>query len=205
MIDSLLNPENFDFLAFIQVIVIDLIFSADNAIVIGIAAAGLPTAQRKKAIAIGIGAAVVLRIIFALMVVWLLELPWLQIVGGALLLYITWKLVQELREMGNGHDDTEQASKPRTLLQAAWLIVISDISLSLDNVLAVAAAGKDSPFVIVFGLALSIAMMIFAANLIAEMLKKYRIIGWIGVVVILWVSMDMIYHGMIRTFPGLIA
>lgn len=139
------------------------------------------------------------------MVVWLLELPWLQIVGGALLLYITWKLVQELREMGNGHDDTEQASKPRTLLQAAWLIVISDISLSLDNVLAVAAAGKDSPFVIVFGLALSIAMMIFAANLIAEMLKKYRIIGWIGVVVILWVSMDMIYHGMIRTFPGLIA
>ena len=107
--------------------------------------------------------------------------------------------------MGNGHDDTEQASKPRTLLQAAWLIVISDISLSLDNVLAVAAAGKDSPFVIVFGLALSIAMMIFAANLIAEMLKKYRIICWIGVVVILWVSMDMIYHGMIRTFPGLIA
>jgi len=206
MVENLLDLQNFSWIAFFQVIVIDLIFSGDNAIVIGIAAAGLPPEQRRKAISIGIAAAVVMRIIFALIVVWLLSMPWLKIVGGFLLLYITWKLVEELRKISRDKENGEDTeAEPRSLMQAAWLIVISDLSLSLDNVLAVAAAGKDSPLVIVIGLALSIMMMIFFATMIARLLKRYTIIGWIGAGVILWVGVDMIYHGMLNTFPGILS
>lgn len=133
-------------------------------------------------------------------------MPWLKIVGGVLLLYITWKLAEELRKISSekdGDEDTE--AEPRSLMQAAWLIVISDLSLSLDNVLAVAAAGKDSPLVIVIGLALSIVMMIFFATLIAKTLKKYPLIGWVGAAVILWVGIDMVFNGVIDTFPGLLS
>jgi YjbE family integral membrane protein len=206
MIESILNVENISWIAFFQVVMIDLIFSGDNAIVIGIAAAGLPPEQRRKAISIGIAAAVVMRIIFALVVVWLLTMPWLKIVGGVLLLYITWKLAEELRKISRENAAGEEAKpEPKSLMQAAWLIVISDLSLSLDNVLAVAAAGKDSPLVIVIGLALSIVMMIFFATLIARTLKKYPMIGWAGAAVILWVGVDMVWSGVLDTFPGILS
>jgi YjbE family integral membrane protein len=206
MIENILNVENISWVAFFQVVMIDLIFSGDNAIVIGIAAAGLPPEQRRKAISIGIAAAVVMRIIFALVVVWLLTMPWLKIVGGVLLLYITWKLAEELRKISRENaEDEETKPEPKSLMQAAWLIVISDLSLSLDNVLAVAAAGKDSPLVIVIGLVLSIVMMIFFATLIARTLKKYPLIGWVGASIILWVGVDMVWNGVLDTFPGIIS
>lgn len=202
--------------AFFQVIMIDLVLAGDNAIVIGLAAAGLPKEQRNKAILLGIGAATVMRICFALVTTQLLALgPMLLIAGGLLLLWVCWKMWRELRaghEEEQLHAEEALAGKdsvtgvPRkTFAQAAWQILIADVSMSLDNVLAVAGAAMEHPWVLVFGLVLSIALMGVAASFIAGLLQRYRWIAYAGLAVIFYVALDLIYKGAIAVWPGLVA
>ncbi|QPC87727.1 YjbE family putative metal transport protein [Mesorhizobium sp. NBSH29] len=203
------------FSALMQVIAIDLVLAGDNAIVIGLAAAGLPAEQRKKAILIGVIAATVLRIFFAAITVQLLAILGLLLVGGILLLWVCWKMWRELRtshadeeeaaDALSGADGTIQASgKPRkTLAQAAMQIVIADVSMSLDNVLAVAGAARDHFTVLVIGLVLSIALMGLAATFIARLLQRHRWIAYVGLLIILYVAVDMIYRGMVEVWPYL--
>jgi YjbE family integral membrane protein len=196
--------------AFFQVIIIDLVLAGDNAIVIGLAAAGLPQEQRTRAILIGIGAATALRIVFAGATTQLLRLVGLLFAGGLLLLWVCWKMWRELRasveqeqeaaEALTGYDinanGTIAAHIPRkTFVQAAGQIIVADVSMSLDNVLAVAGAAREHPVVLIFGLALSIALMGVAANFIARVLQNHRWIAYVGLAVILYVALEMIYRG----------
>ena len=182
--------------ALLQVIAIDLVLAGDNAVVIGLAAAGLPADQRKKAILVGIIAATVLRIIFATVAVHLLAIIGLLLAGGLLLLWVCWKMWRELRGGHGGAEEAGNEDAPRkTFLQAATQIVVADVSMSLDNVLAVAGAAKDHPTVLVIGLALSIAMMGIAASWIARLLNKYRWIAYIGLLIILYVALKMMWEG----------
>ena len=197
--------------ALMQVIMIDLVLAGDNAIVIGLAAAGLPKDQRTKAILVGIFAATVLRIFFALITTQLLAIVGLLLAGGVLLLWVCWKMWQELRAGAHEHDieamealsnedlDADGAvadDAPRkTFAQAAWQIVIADVSMSLDNVLAVAGAAKDHPTVLIIGLALSIAMMGLAASFIAKLLNKHRWIAFVGLAIIVYVALKMMWEG----------
>lgn len=200
--------------ALLQVIAIDLVLAGDNAIVIGLAAAGLPKDQRKKAILVGIAAATVLRIIFALITQWLLAIgPMLLIAGGLLLLWVCWKMWRELRvtheeehEATEALDDIDSGKAPsgparKTFAQAAWQIVIADVSMSLDNVLAVAGAAMEHPTVLIIGLALSIALMGFAASFVARLLHRYRWIAYIGLLIILYVALKMLLDGAVEQFP----
>ncbi len=188
--------------ALLQVIAIDLVLAGDNAVVIGLAAAGLEPAQRKKAILVGILAATVLRIAFATVAVHLLAIIGLLLAGGLLLLWVCWKMWRELRA---GHGDEEAIANenaPRkTFFQAATQIVIADVSMSLDNVLAVAGAAREHPSVLIVGLALSIALMGLAANFIARLLGKYHWIAYVGLAIILYVALDMIYRGSLEVWP----
>src|SRR6266498_2130947 len=196
--------------AFFQVIMIDLVLAGDNAIVIGLAAAGLPHEQRTKAILIGIGAATALRIVFAGITTQLLTLVGLLLAGGLLLLWVCWKMWRELRapvEQGQeaaealtGYDinanGTIAAHIPRkTFVQAAAQIIVADVSMSLDNVLAVAGAAREHPVVMIFGLGLSIAMMGVAASFIARLLQNHRWISYVGLAVIIYVAVEMIFRG----------
>jgi YjbE family integral membrane protein len=196
--------------AFFQVIMIDLVLAGDNAIVIGLAAAGLPHGQRTRAILIGIGAATALRIVFAGITTQLLRLVGLLLAGGLLLLWVCWKMWRELRapfepgqeaaEALTGYDinanGTIAAHIPRkTFVQAAGQIIVADVSMSLDNVLAVAGAAREHPVVLLFGLALSIGLMGVAASFIARLLQNHRWIAYVGLAVILYVALEMIYRG----------
>lgn len=196
--------------ALLQVIMIDLVLAGDNAIVIGLAAAGLPKEQRAKAILMGIVAATVLRIGFAAATTQLLQIVGLLLAGGVLLLWVCWKMWRELRtshteqeaatealeEKDLNKDGAIAAGAPRkTFAQAAWQIVIADVSMSLDNVLAVAGAAREHPGILVFGLILSIALMGVAASFIARLLQRHRWIAYVGLTVILYVSLEMIYRG----------
>ena len=212
---EIFTPEGFT--ALLQVIGIDLVLAGDNAVVIGLAAAGLPKDQRNRAILIGIIAATVLRIGFAAVTTQLLAIVGLLLAGGILLLWVCWKMWRELRE---GHDaDTAAAhealedsdlnadgkvagGQPRkTFAQAAWQIVVADVSMSLDNVLAVAGAARDHPTVLVIGLVLSIALMGLAATFIARLLSKHRWIAYVGLAIILYVAGEMIYRGWLEVAP----
>ena len=203
--------------ALAQVIAIDLVLAGDNAIVIGLAAAGLPKEQRAKAIVIGIIAATVLRIAFAAVTVQLLQIIGLLLVGGILLLWVCWKMWRELRTPPEHHHAAQEAlaetdldasgniaeKAPRkTLRQAATQIIIADVSMSLDNVLAVAGAARDHPSVLVIGLVLSIALMGLAASFIARLLDRFRWIAYVGLVIILYVALDMIYRGIMEVWPA---
>ena len=201
--------------ALFQVIMIDLVLAGDNAIVIGLAAAGLPEGQRKKAILIGILAATILRIAFASVTVQLLQIIGLLLAGGVLLLWVCWKMWRELRT-SHHHQPTFQslssastidasatASRQKTLGQAVWQITIADVSMSLDNVLAVAGAAREHPMILIFGLALSIALMGLAANFIARILEKHRWIAYVGLAIILYVAIDMCYRGVLEVWPHL--
>jgi YjbE family integral membrane protein len=189
--------------ALLQVIVIDLVLAGDNAVVIGLAAAGLPKERRARAIMVGIIAATALRILFAGVAVELLAIVGLLLAGGILLLWVCWKMWRELR--GPGAAATEaalaagEAHVPRkTFAQAAWQIVMADVSMSLDNVLAVAGAARDHPAALVFGLGLSIVLMGLAASLIARLLNRHRWIAYVGLAIILYVALDMIWRGFLE-------
>ncbi len=194
--------------ALIQVMMIDLVLAGDNAIVIGLAAAGLPKEQRARAILIGIGAATVLRIIFAGLTTQLLQIQGLLLIGGLLLVWVAWKMWVELRA-GHGEHDLDaiesgaasDAPPTKTFAQAAWQIVVADVSMSLDNVLAVAGAARDYPYILIFGLVLSIGLMGLAASFIARLLQKHRWIAYVGLVVIVYVALDMTYRGVIEVLP----
>lgn len=192
------------FAAFLQVIAIDLVLSGDNSIVIGLAAAGLHPSLRKRAIILGIIAATVLRVIFAVMATYLLAIKGLQLIGGALLAWVCWKMWTELRAGHQDHAQTDGADNrmpQKTFFQAATQIVIADVSMSLDNVLAVAGAAKDHPTVLVIGLIISIVLMGVAANFVAKLLSRYRWIAYVGLAVIVYVSLEMLYHGFFDVLP----
>lgn len=203
------------FAAFLQVVAIDIVLAGDNAIVIGLAAAGLPKDQRGRAILIGIIAATVLRIGFAAVTQQLLQMVGLILAGGLLLLWVSYKMWRELRSGHGEHvegpegsieeiaEAEEAAAKtPRkTFAQAAWQIVIADVSMSLDNVLAVAGAARDHPYIMVAGLALSIALMGLAASFIARLLNRHRWIAYVGLAIIVYVSFDMIWEGSKQVWP----
>jgi YjbE family integral membrane protein len=202
--------------ALLQVIMIDLVLAGDNAIVIGLAAAGLPKDQRSKVILIGIIAATVLRIIFAAATTQLLAIVGLLLAGGVLLLWVCWKMWRELRTP-HAHEDaanealhdadlnkdgTVAGGAPRkTFSQAVWQIVIADVSMSLDNVLAVAGAARHHPEILVFGLILSVALMGVAASFIANLLQKHRWIAYVGLAVIFYVALEMIWRGYFEVAP----
>jgi len=188
--------------AFFQILFIDIVLAGDNAIVVGALAAGLPAEQRKKVIFIGVLAALVLRIAFALLVSQLLQVVGLVLAGGILLLWVAWKMFREIRHKGESAGSNEVAGdehsglKPaKTFAGAAWGVALADVSMSLDNVLAVAGAARDHPWVLVFGLFLSVLLMGVAANFIARYIERYAWIAWIGLLVILWVALKMIYEG----------
>ncbi|MCR6734845.1 MAG: TerC family protein [Afipia sp.] len=203
---ELFTPEALT--ALLQVILIDLVLAGDNAIVIGLAAAGLAREQRTRAILIGVIAATVLRIVFAGLTTQLLAIVGLLLAGGILLLWVCWKMWRELRSATHHSDDATiegvpEAPPTKTLAQATWQIVVADVSMSLDNVLAVAGAAREHPVVLIFGLALSIAMMGIAASFIARLLQKHRWIAYVGLVVILYIAGEMIYRGALEIWPHL--
>lgn len=194
------------FVALLQVIAIDLVLAGDNAIVIGMAAAGLPDAQRRKAILVGIAAATVLRIGFATVTAYLLNMVGLQLLGGLLLAWVCWKMWVELRAAAHqphheGETDDVELQTKKTFVQAATQIVVADVSMSLDNVLAVAGAAKEHTTILAIGLVLSIALMGLAANLVARLLHRHRWIAYVGLGVIVYVTFNMIYHGLVEVWP----
>ena len=188
--------------AFLEILFIDIVLAGDNAIVVGALAAGLPAEQRKKVILIGVAAALVLRVVFALIVSQLLQVVGLVLAGGILLLWVAWKMYRELRHKDESAGSDEVAGdehsglRPaKTFASAAWGVAVADVSMSLDNVLAVAGAAREHPWVLVFGLILSVLLMGVAANFIARYIDRYRWIAWGGLLVILWVALKMIYEG----------
>jgi YjbE family integral membrane protein len=184
-----------------QVIVIDLVLAGDNALVVGMAAAGLPREMRGKVILIGIAAATVLRILFAIVANQILAIIGLTLAGGILLMWVCWKFWREIEvERRRRHespeaDDALPPIVPKTMRQAIFQIVIADVSMSLDNVLAVAGAAAQHTWVLVIGLILSVGLMGLAASLIAGLLKRHHWIAYLGLAIILWVALDMIYRG----------
>ncbi len=189
--------------AFLQVLMIDVLLAGDNAIVVGALAAGLPAEQRRKVIAIGIGAALVLRIIFALLMTYLMGIIGLVFAGGLLLLWVAWKMWREIRE-GNDAEAAGEVKSPRSFAAAAWSVALADVSMSLDNVLAVAGAAREHPGILMIGLILSVALMGLAANLIAKVIDRYRWIAYIGLAVIVYVAGRMIYEGIVAEDIGIL-
>jgi len=194
--------------ALIQVFIVDLVLAGDNAIVVAMAVAGLPREQRARIMILGIAAATVLRIIFALLTVYLLQIVGLMLLGGLLLLWVCWKLWNELKEQAQAALVTKSPDGPadpqlsedsvqptKTVRQAVIQIIIADVSMSLDNVLAVAGVARDHTWVLVFGLGLSIAFMGLAAIYIARLLARHHWIGYVGLAVIFYVALSMIYEG----------
>ncbi len=195
--------------AFGQVLMIDIMLAGDNAIVVGALAAGLPAQQRRRVILIGIGAALVLRIIFALMVTQLLQIVGLIFAGGLLLLWVAWKMYRELHPAGEGSpeiagDEGSGVAPAKSFAQAAWAVAVADVSMSLDNVLAVAGAARDHPGILIVGLLLSVALMGIAANVLARYIERHRWIAYIGLLVILYVAAKMIYDGIVDQNVGIL-
>lgn len=192
--------------AFAQVILIDVILSGDNAIVIGMAVAGLPAAQRNKIIVYGILAATILRILFASVAVQLLQIIGLTLAGGILLLWVAWKMWRELRAQakaakeGNGEEKAEKPA-PKTQREAVIQIIIADLSMSIDNVLAVAGAAREHPYILGFGLVLSIALMAVASKAIARLLDRFHWIAYVGLLIIAYVALKMIWDGGLQVAP----
>ncbi|UTP41287.1 TerC family protein [Phenylobacterium sp. LH3H17] len=209
MLETLFAPGAFA--ALLSVLMIDLVLAGDNAVAVGLAAAGLPPEQRKKAILWGLAAAVTMRIGFALITAQLLGIVGLLLAGGLLLLWVCWKMWRELREQAEPEEAAAEAAmdddpttepssavaskQPKTFKAAFTQILIADLSMSLDNVLAVAGAAREHPAILVFGLLLSIALMGVAATYIARLLHRYRWIGYIGLAIVLYVALHMMWQG----------
>ena len=188
--------------AFFEILFIDIVLAGDNAIVVGALAAGLPAEQRKKVIMIGVIAALVLRIAFALVVTQLLQITGLVLAGGLLLIWVAWRMYREIRHKDESAgsdevlgDERSGVKASKSFAAAAWGVALADVSMSLDNVLAVAGAAREHPYVLVFGLVLSVLLMGVAANFIARYIDRYKWIAWVGLIVILWVALKMIYEG----------
>ena len=177
---------------FFQIVFIDLVLAGDNAIVIGMVASQFPIDQRKKIIFWGIGGAVILRIVFTLITAYLLQITGLRLIGGILLLYICYKLYVDVVK-NNSEDNKDIKVDNSNFLKAMTTIIIADVTMSLDNVLGVAGAARDHYLLLIFGLALSIALMATAAALISDWIKKYKWIAWLGLLAILAVAIDLIY------------
>lgn len=190
----------------LMVIAIDVALAGDNAIVVGMAAAGLPAEQRKRAIVVGIAAAALLRIVFAIFTVQLLQVVGLMFAGGLLLLWVSWKLWREL--VGGAEEEREEAEgeqalegeevpvqKGKSFREAVTQIIVADVSMSLDNVLAVAGAAREHTWVLVVGLALSVALMGLAASIVARLLQRHRWVAFVGLAIILYVAVTMIWDG----------
>ena len=199
------------FSAFLQVLMIDLVLAGDNAIVVGALAAGLPSEQRKKVIILGVIAALVLRIIFALLVTQLLQIIGLILVGGLLLLWVAWKMYRDIHSAHGSNvgspeiegDEHSGIAPAKSFAGAAWAVAVADVSMSLDNVLAVAGAARDHPGILIVGLIFAVALMGIAANVIAKYIERYRWIAWVGLAVIVWVAVKMIYDGWVDPQVGL--
>jgi YjbE family integral membrane protein len=203
------------FAAFLQVLMIDIVLAGDNAIVVGALAAGLPDDQRKKVIAIGVLAALVLRIVFALAVTWLMGIVGLVFAGGLLLLWVAWRMYRDIRGHSGLHqspgspeitgDEHSGVQPAKSFAGAAWAVAVADVSMSLDNVLAVAGAARDHPGIMIVGLVFAVALMGVAANIIAQYIERYRWIGWVGLAVILYVAVKMIWDGWQELQPHVLA
>ena len=194
--------------AFVQIVLIDIVMSGDNAIIIGMAAAGLPPELRKKAIFWGIIGATVLRIFFAVIVVQLLAIIGIKVVGGLLLLWVCWRMWQEIRagvtveDMERQADEKAQKGPPKTMRMAMINIIVADATMSLDNVLAVAGAARDHLEMLIFGLVLSIALMALTANFIAKLLEKHSWLGYLGLVIIAYVAVQMLWQGSAEVYQA---
>src|SRR5690349_6358516 len=194
--------------AFFEILFIDIVLAGDNAIVVGALAAGLPAEQRRKVIMVGVVAALVLRIAFALIVTQLLQIVGLVLAGGLLLLWVAWRMYRELRHstenpgsaevLGDEHSGMRM---PKSFAQAAWGVAIADVSMSLDNVLAVAGAAREHPYILVFGLVLSVLLMGVAADLIGRLLQRHRWIAYVGLAIIFYVACKMVYRGVLELAP----
>ena len=198
------------FSAFLQVLMIDIVLAGDNAIVVGALAAGLPADQRKKVIFIGVIAALVLRIAFALVVTQLMQIVGLIFIGGLLLVWVAWRMWRDLRHVGESPGSEEIAGDEHSGLRsaksfagAAWAVAIADVSMSLDNVLAVAGAARDHPGILIVGLIFAVALMGLAANIIAKYIERYRWIAYVGLAVIVYVAGKMIHDGWVDPAVGL--
>jgi len=192
------------------VLMIDLVLAGDNAIVVGALAAGLPPDQRRKVIMIGVLAALVLRIAFALIVTQLLQIIGLILIGGLLLLWVAWKMWRELRHAGESpgseeiYGDEHSGLKPaKSFAGAAWGVAVADVSMSLDNVLAVAGAAREHPGILIVGLIFAVILMGVAANVIAKYIERYRWIAYLGLLVVLYVAVKMVYDGWVDPHVGL--
>lgn len=193
-------PYPIDIIALValaQVVLIDLVLAGDNAVVVGMAAAGVDARIRGKVIFVGIAAAVVLRICFALLTTQLLQIVGLTLIGGLLLTWVCWKMFREIRAEERA-EENHQAPPQKSFLQAVTQIVIADISMSLDNVLAVAGAAREHMFALAAGLLLSVALMGTAATLIAKMLNRFAWISWVGLAMIVYVAGHMLYSGFLE-------
>jgi len=198
------------FSAFLQVLMIDLVLAGDNAIVVGALAAGLPAEQRKKVILIGVIAALVLRVFFALIVTQLLQVVGLILAGGLLLLWVAWKMWRELHHVGESAGSPEIEGdadsgirSAKSFAGAAGAVAVADVSMSLDNVLAVAGAARDHPGIMIVGLIVAVALMGLAANAIAKYIERYRWLAYVGLVVILYVAGKMMWEGWKGVAPAL--
>jgi YjbE family integral membrane protein len=180
-----------EILALVQVVLIDLTLAGDNAVVVGLAVAGLPARQRRLAILLGVGGAAVLRIGFGAITLQLLQIVGLLLAGGLLLLWVCWKMFRELRHRAHG----PRAAAPGSLRAAILQIVLADVSMSLDNVLAVAGAAEGHLWVLALGLGLSVVLMGVAATLVARLLERYRWLAWVGLLIVLTVALRLIWHG----------
>lgn len=196
----------------LQVLAIDLVLAGDNAIVVGALAAGLPAQQRRRVILIGIIAALVLRIGFALIVTQLLQIVGLVLAGGLLLAWVAWRMWRDLRHIEASEGSSEVAGdessglkSAKSFAAAAWSVAIADVSMSLDNVLAVAGAARDHPTILIVGLIFAVALMGIAANIIAKYIERYRWIAYVGLLVIVYVAGKMIWDGWHDIHPLLVS
>ena len=188
---------------FFEILWLNIVLSGDNAVVIGMAAAGLPLAMRNKAVMFGIVAAAVLRIIFSVFATYLLGLWWIAFLGGAALLYIAWTFLKELLHHGEDETGEEAEVKEKTLGQALWQIVVADVSMSLDNVLAVAAVARNDIVMLVVGLTISIVLMGLLGGFLARLLDRFKFIAYVGVALIAWIGLELMWEGSINANAAL--
>ncbi len=184
--------------ALVQVILVDLVLAGDNAIAVGLIAAGVEESRRKLVIVAGIAAAVVFRIIFALAIVWLLKIPGVLLFGGLLLFWVCWKLYSDIRAHAQPKQEahaTMEPTKPTNFWHALFHITLADVSMSLDNVLAVAGIAREHIYILIFGLALSVALMLVAATFIVKVLERYPWIAYVGLIILVYVAGKMVWDG----------